>query len=47
MEHTPEVYEDERICAGFNRESNDQEQVSLLNEKGYRRMMDDLRLRYH
>ena len=42
----PEVYEDEETSNKLNREQSDQYQVQLLKEKGYKRLVADIRTRY-
>lgn len=42
----PEVYEDEIQTAGINRKEKDQQQVELLKERGYKRLIADIQTRY-
>ncbi|MDA0348217.1 MAG: hypothetical protein O3C43_17430 [Verrucomicrobia bacterium] len=42
----PEVYEDEIQTAGINRQEKDQQQVELLKERGYKRLIADIQTRY-
>lgn len=42
----PEVYEDDQTSTKLNRKQSDQQQVQLLKQKGYKRLIADLKMRY-